>query len=71
MAATEDLAFVLHDTTEFTFQREDQAAIGLTKSVNSGRDKDCRLQSHAVCGIMMHSSLVLTREVSAVSTTLL
>jgi hypothetical protein len=62
MAGTEDLVFVLHDTTEFTFQREDQAAIGLTKSVNSGRDKADRLRSHAVCGILMHSSLVLTRE---------
>jgi hypothetical protein len=62
MAASEDLAFVLHDTTEFTFQREDPAAIGLTKSVNSGRDKAGRIRSHAVCGILMHSSLVLTRE---------
>ena len=62
MAATEDLAFVLHDTTEFTFQREDQTAIGLTKSVNSGRDKVGRIRSHAVCGILMHSSLVVTRE---------
>lgn len=62
MAATEDLAFVLHDTTKFTFKREDQAAIGLTKSVNSGRDKGGRIRSHAVCGILMHSTLVLTRE---------
>ncbi|WP_029314481.1 IS4 family transposase [Acidiphilium angustum] len=62
MAATEDLAFILHDTTEFTFKREDQSAIGLTKSVNSGRDKAGRIRSHAVCGILMHSSLVLTRE---------
>ncbi len=37
--AAEGLIFVLHDTTEFTFQREDSSAIGITKSVNSGRDK--------------------------------
>jgi hypothetical protein len=56
------LIFVLHDTTEFTFQREDSSAIGITKSVNSGRDKAGRVRSHAVCGILMHSSLALTTE---------
>ena len=56
------MIFVLHDTTEFTFQREASAAIGVTKSVNSGRDKAGRVRSHTVCGILMHSSLVLTTE---------
>jgi hypothetical protein len=60
--AAEGLIFVLHDTTEFTFQREDSSAIGITKSVNSGRDKAGRVRSHAVCGILMHSSLALTTE---------
>ncbi len=60
--AAEGLIFVLHDTTEFTFQREDSSAIGITKSVNSGRDKAGRVRSHAVCGILMHSSLGLTTE---------
>lgn len=58
--AAEGLIFVLHDTTEFTFQREASDAIGVTKSVNSGRDKDGRVRSHTVCGILMHSSLALT-----------
>jgi hypothetical protein len=53
---------VLHDTTEFTYSREEPDAIGITKSVNSGRDKAGRLRSHTVCGIMMHSSLAVTTE---------
>jgi hypothetical protein len=53
---------VLHDTTEFTYQRESADAIGITKSINSGRDKAGRLRSHTVCGILMHSSLAVTKE---------
>jgi hypothetical protein len=60
--AAKGLIFVLHDTTEFTFQREASNAIGITKSVNSGRDKAGRVRSHTVCGILMHSSLALTME---------
>lgn len=37
-------------------------AIGLTKSVNSGRDKDGRWRHHTVCGMLMHSSLAVTVE---------
>lgn len=53
---------VLHDTTEFSYQREKSGAIGITKSINSGRDKVGRLRSHGVCGILMHSSLAVTIE---------
>lgn len=53
---------VLHDTTEFSFQRESTESIGVTYSVNSGRDKAGRVRSHTVCGIMMHSSLAVTTE---------
>jgi hypothetical protein len=53
---------VLHDTTEFSYQRENTDAIGITKSINSGRDKAGRLRSHTVCGILMHSSLAVTIE---------
>src|SRR5208337_3503943 len=60
--ATDDLVLVLHDTTEFTYRREKSEAIGITKSVNSGRDKAGRLRSHTVCGILMHSSLAVTIE---------
>ena len=60
--ATDGPVFVLHDTTEFSFQREDTEAIGITKSINSGRDKAGRLRSHTVCGILMHSSLAVTSQ---------
>jgi hypothetical protein len=60
--ATDGLVLVLHDTTEFTYQRENPEAIGITKSINSGRNKAGRLRSHTVCGILMHSSLVVTIE---------
>ncbi len=60
--AADGLVLVLHDTTEFTYQREKSEAIGITKSINSGRDKAGRLRSHTVCGILMHSSLAVTTE---------
>jgi len=52
----------VNDTTEFSYQREKSEAIGITKSINSGRDKAGRLRSHTVCGILMHSSLAVTIE---------
>jgi hypothetical protein len=59
-AATDGPVLVLHDTTEFSYQREKSGAIGITKAINSGRDKAGRLRSHTVCGILMHSSLAVT-----------
>ena len=58
--ASDGIALILHDTTEFSYQREHPHAIGLTKAINSGRDKAGRLRTHTVCGILMHSSLVVT-----------
>ncbi|MBB4374393.1 hypothetical protein GGD63_007223 [Bradyrhizobium sp. cir1] len=37
---------MLHDTTEFSYQRGKSEAIGITKSINSGRDKAGRPRSH-------------------------
>ena len=62
VGATEGLVFMLHDTTEFVCKRESTEAVGITKSVNSGRDKAGRLRSHTVCGILMHSSLAITSD---------
>jgi len=59
VATAEGLVLVLHDTTEFSYQREKSEAIGITKSINSGRDKAGRLRSHTVCSILMHSSLAV------------
>ncbi len=59
-AATAGPVLVLQDTTEFTYQREKPELIGLTNSVNSGKDKEGRLRHHAICGLLMHSSLAVT-----------
>jgi hypothetical protein len=53
---------LIQDTTEFVYQREASGQIGMTKSVNSGRDKRGRLRHHTVCGMLMHSSLAVTTE---------
>jgi hypothetical protein len=53
---------LIQDTTEFSYQRANTSAIGMTKSVNSGRDKGGRLRHHTVCGMLMHSSLAVTTE---------
>jgi hypothetical protein len=61
-AASRGPILLLQDTTEFVFQRASPAAIGFTKSVNSGRDKRGRLRHHTLCGILMHTSLAVTIE---------
>jgi len=54
---------VLHDTTEFSFTREDAQAVGLTHKVAKGhKDERGRQRMHTVCGILMHSSLVVTTD---------
>jgi hypothetical protein len=60
--ATDGPVLVLHDTTEFSYQREKPEGIGITEAINSGRDKAGRLRAHTVCGILMHSSLAITTE---------
>jgi len=53
---------VLHDTSEFSYQRKQPRLIGFTKSINSGRDKQGRLRVHKVCGILLHASLAVTTD---------
>lgn len=60
--ATEGTVLVLHDTTELSFQREDKQAIGMTTRSYVGRGQDGRSRFHTVCGILLHSSLVVTLE---------
>jgi Transposase DNA-binding len=60
-AATDGYVLVLHDTTEFSFKREKPELIGSTRKVGR-KDKKGRITSHTVCGILMHSSLVVTTE---------
>ncbi len=61
-AAAEGTILVLQDTTEFTYQRERPEAIGITCSVNSGKDKAGRFRMHTVCGLLMHASLAVTTD---------
>jgi len=53
---------VLHDTTEFSYQRANAALIGQTHKTFVGRSKEGRPQVRTVCGLLMHSSLVVTTE---------
>lgn len=61
-AATQGPILVLHDTTEFSFQRENPEKIGIVTVAHGpkGKDKDRRAKPRTVCGILMHSSLALT-----------
>jgi Transposase DNA-binding/Transposase Tn5 dimerisation domain len=59
-AATQGPILVLHDTTEFSFQRENPEKIGIITVTHGRKDKDRRPKPRTVCGILMHSSLVLT-----------
>jgi hypothetical protein len=61
--ATPGMVLVLHDTTECSFQREKKQAIGVTCRPYGGRKgQDGRPRLHTVCGILLHSSLVVTLE---------
>jgi hypothetical protein len=61
-AATDGPILVLHDTTEFSYTRESKEAIGILYKSCGRKDKDGRPRLHTVCGILMHSSLVVTAE---------
>jgi len=61
-AATSGFVHVLHDTTEFSYQRAHPELIGYTKETFIGRYKEGRPQKRTVCGLLMHSSLVVTSE---------
>jgi hypothetical protein len=36
--------------------------VGITKSINSGKDNTGRLRHHTLCGILIHSSLAVTTD---------
>jgi hypothetical protein len=51
---------VLQDTTELSFQRENPEQIGSTRVISNGRAAYGQLKRHTICGILMHSRLVVT-----------
>ena len=60
--ATQGVVLVLHDTTELSFQRKDKGAIGITRKTRGGQRKDMRRTFTTVCGMLLHSSLVVTTD---------
>ena len=63
-AARDGPILVLHDTTEFSWQRRRPEAVGFTTKVSSGKDTHTfgRDRIHTVCGLLMHSSLAVTTD---------
>lgn len=53
---------VLHDTCEFSFQRDHDSALGLIGRAASGKGKDGRQKHFTVRGVLMHSSLAVTSD---------
>src|SRR5690349_6541991 len=63
IAATDGVILVVHDTTEFKYQRDRPELVGITKRITTGRrDLTGKPRSYTACGILMHSSLALTTE---------
>src|SRR5437773_3949691 len=60
--SVDGLVLVLHDTTEFTFRREHPELIGNIGVMAGRKDQRGRPQLYTTCGILMHSSLVVTTE---------
>lgn len=61
-AATNGPVLVLHDTTEFSYKREDIEAVGKTRIGIAGVDFGGRPRRYTACGILMHSSLAVTTD---------
>ena len=61
-AATGGPVLVLHDTTEFSYKREDIEAVGKTRIGVAGADYKGLLRYYTGCGILTQSSLVVTTE---------
>ena len=60
--AARGTVLLLQDTTEFTYQRARPELVGITKDINSGKDKKGRYRHHTLCGILMHTSLAVTTD---------
>jgi Transposase DNA-binding/Transposase Tn5 dimerisation domain len=60
--ATDSTVLVLHDTTEFSYHRENISSVGILHRLPVGRRLNGQLQHYVVCGIKMHSSLAVTTE---------
>lgn len=61
-AKTDSPILVLHDTTEFSYERDKPELIGATHVIPQGKDVLGKLRRHTKCGILMHSSLAITTD---------
>ena len=61
-AASDATILILHDTTEFSYHREDIRAIGILKKSFTGQYKAGRPQNYTICGILRHSRLAVTTD---------
>ncbi len=62
LSQVEQKILMLHDTCEFSFQRDKDTKIGLLGRPSCGKGKDGRPKHFTVRGILMHGSLALTLE---------
>jgi hypothetical protein len=60
--SVDGMVLVLHDTTEFSFRREQPELIGNIGVIGGRRDQTGQAQFYTTCGVLMHSSLVVTAE---------
>jgi len=60
LAQANQKILMLHDTCEFSFQRDKDSKIGLLGRPSCGKGKDGRIKFITVRGILMHSSLAIT-----------
>jgi len=58
--AASGTTLILHDTTEFSYERESARNLGLVTRACMGSGRDGRLRHITVRGILMHSSLAVT-----------
>ena len=62
LAQANQKILMLHDTCEFSFQRDKDSKLGLLGRPACGKGKDGRIKFITVRGILMHSSLAITLE---------
>ncbi len=53
---------ILHNTTTFSFQRDNAFSVGITHKSFVGKDAQGRPMSRTICGLLMHSRLAVTLE---------
>jgi hypothetical protein len=62
LLAENEPVVILHDTTEFSFKREDIDAIGRLNKGAAGKNYQRHTNYYTSCGVLMHSSLAVTTE---------